>query len=209
MQENMFRSISRELHDEFGQILTAIGAMLQRTARRDYAEDDRGRAELREIQEIIQATLEKVRTLSHALHPVALDEAGFESALDAYLPRFEKQTGIVTKCVKDGVGREVDRSLAIHLYRVMQEALNNVARHSKSPTAAVRLRFLKDSVVLEVEDRGVGFGNRERERQGMGLVSMRERAEMVNGRVEFLDREGGGALVRLTAPTGTEESRTG
>ena len=71
----------------------------------------------------------------------------------------------------------------------------------------MRLRFLTDSVVLEVEDRGVGFGNRDR--QGMGLVSMRERAEMVNGRVEFLDREGGGALVRLTAPTGTEESRIG
>ena len=204
MQENTFRSISRELHDEFGQILTAIGAMLQRTARRDYAEDDRGRAELREIQEIVQATLEKVRTLSHALHPVALDEAGFESALDAYLPRFEKQTGIVTKCEKDGVSREVDRGLAIHLYRVMQEALNNVARHSKSPSAVVRLRFLPEGVVLEVEDRGMGFGNREG--RGMGLISMRERAEMVNGRVEFLDREGGGALVRLTAPTGAEES---
>jgi len=204
MQESTFRSISRELHDEFGQILTAIGAMLQRTARRDYAEDERGRAELREIQEIVQATLEKVRTLSHALHPVALDEAGFESALDAYLPRYEKQTGIAIHYEKDGVSREVDRGLAIHLYRVMQEALNNVARHSKSPTAAVRLRFLTDSVVLEVEDHGVGFGNREG--RGMGLVSMRERAEMVNGRVEFLDREGGGAIVRLTAPTGAEES---
>ena len=112
---------------------------------------------------------------------MALDEAGFESALDAYLPRFEKQTGIVIRCEKDGLSREVDRSLAIHLYRVMQEALNNVARHSKSSSAAVRLRFLPDSVVLEVEDRGVGFGNRDRERQGMGLVSMRERAEMIDG----------------------------
>jgi len=202
MQENTFRSISRELHDEFGQILTAIGAMLQRTARRDFAEDERGRAELREIQSAVQTALEKVRTLSQALHPVALDEVGFEGALDAYLPRFEKQTGIAIRCEKDGVSREVDRGLAIHLYRVMQEALNNVARHSKSTTASVRLRFLPESVILEVEDRGVGFGSRKK--QGMGLVSMRERAEMVNGRVEFLDGEGGGALVRLTAPTGTE-----
>jgi signal transduction histidine kinase len=202
MQESTFRSISLELHDDFGQILTAIGAMLQRTARRDFAEDDRGRAELREIQATVQTALEKVRTLSQALHPVALDEAGFESALDAYLPRFEKQTGIAIRCEKDGVAREVDRGLAIHLYRVMQEALNNVARHSKSPSAAVRLRFLPEAVVLEVEDRGVGFGNRGS--HGMGLVSMRERAEMINGRVEFLDREGGGALVRLTAPTPAE-----
>jgi len=205
MQESTFRSISRELHDEFGQILTAVGAMLQRTARHVSPEDEHARSELREVQEIVQATLEKVRTLSHALHPVALDEAGFESALDAYLPRFEKQTGIATRCEKDGVSREVDRGLAIHLYRVMQEALNNVARHSKSTTAAVRLRFLRESLVLEVEDNGIGFGHREH--QGMGMVSMRERAEMVNGRIEYLDREGGGALVRLTAPTAPEDPR--
>ncbi|HEY2017724.1 MAG TPA: ATP-binding protein [Bryobacteraceae bacterium] len=197
MQENTFRSISRELHDDFGQILTAIGVMLQRTGRRD--------PELRELQEIVQSTLDKVRSLSHALHPVALDEVGFEGALDTYLPGFEKQTGIRIRYQKDGASRELDRGVAIHLYRVMQEALNNIARHSKSESAAVRLSFLPETVVLEVEDEGVGFGSREK--QGMGLVSMRERAEMVHGRVEFLDREGGGALVRLTVPVAGEEAR--
>lgn len=190
MQESTFRSISRELHDDFGQILTAIGVMLQRTGRRD--------PELREVQEIVQAALEKVRSLSRALHPVALDEAGFESALDSYLPGFERQTGIQIRYEKAGASRELDRGVAIHLYRVMQEALNNIARHSKATRAAVRLSFLPEAVVLEVEDEGVGFGNREK--QGMGLVSMRERAEMVHGRLEFLDRDGGGALVRLTVP---------
>jgi signal transduction histidine kinase len=197
MQENTFRSIARELHDDFGQILTAIGVMLQRTGRRD--------PELREVQEIVQATLEKVRSLSHALHPAALEELGFESALDQYLPDFERQTGIAIQYEKLGTSREVDRSVAIHLYRVMQEALNNAARHSKSTRASVRLRFLPEQVVLEVEDEGVGFGRREKP-GGMGLVSMRERAEMVNGRVEFLDRDGGGALVRLTVPVAPEEA---
>jgi signal transduction histidine kinase len=196
MQENTFRSIARELHDDFGQILTAIGVMLQRTGRRD--------PDLREVQEIVQATLEKVRSLSHALHPAALEELGFESALAQYLPDFERQTGIAIQYEKLGESREVDGSVAIQLYRVMQEALNNAARHSKSTRASVRLRFLPDTVVLEVEDEGVGFGSRER--PGMGLVSMRERAEMVNGRVEFLDRDGGGALVRLTVPAAPEEA---
>ena len=77
--------------------------------------------------------------------------------------------------------------MAIHLYRVMQEALNNVARHSQSKRAAVRLRYLPEAVVLEVEDDGVGFGA-TRTRTGMGLVSMRERAELVNG---MLDLENG------------------
>ena len=199
MQENTFRSISRELHDEFGQILTAVGAMLQRAHRRTPAEAGTDRADLREIHETVQATLEKVRTLSQALHPVVLDDAGFEGAVDAYLPRYEKQTGIAIDYRKTGTARELDRGIAIHLYRVLQEALNNVARHSKSKTAAVRLSFLPDSVVLEVEDEGVGFGAGDG--KGMGLVSMRERAELVNGQVEFLAREGGGALVRLTVPT--------
>jgi signal transduction histidine kinase len=68
----------------------------------------------------------------------------------------------------------------------------------------VRLRYLPDSLVLEVEDQGMGFGSRDK--QGMGMVSMRERAEMLNGRIEFLPREGGGAVVRLTIPLAPEET---
>ena len=194
MQENIFRSVARELHDEFGQILTAIGAMLQRKERRQVADSD-----LREVQEVVQSTLEKVRLLSRALHPVILEDAGFETAVDAYLPGFEKQTGVKVRYEKSGASRELDRGVAIHLYRVLQEALNNVARHSQSDSATVRLRFLPESVALEVEDRGVGFQNGER--QGLGLVSMQERAELVSGRLECVNREGGGALVRLTIPT--------
>jgi signal transduction histidine kinase len=199
MQENTFRSISRELHDEFGQILTAIGAMLARAERRTPAEGGADKSDLREIQEVAQSALEKVRSLSHALHPALLDDAGFESALDAYLPAFEKQTGISVQYEKNGTMRELDRGVAIHLYRVLQEALNNVARHSKSATVRVRLNYLPVSVVLEVEDRGIGIGKKES--RGMGLVSMRERAELVNGRVEFLNVEGGGTLIRMTLPS--------
>jgi signal transduction histidine kinase len=199
VQEDTFRSISRELHDEFGQILTAIGAMLARAQRRTPAEAGADKADLREIQEVAQATLEKVRSLSHALHPVVLDDAGFEGAVEAYLPSFEKQTGISVQYEKHGTARELDRGVVIHLYRVLQEALNNVARHSKSPSARVRLNYLPGEVVLEVEDHGIGF--REREGGGMGLISMRERAELVNGRVEFLEAEGGGALIRMAVPS--------
>jgi signal transduction histidine kinase len=203
MQENTFRSISRDLHDDFGQILTAIGTMLQRTSRRS-ADTDSVRADLREVQEIVQATLEKVRTLSHALHPVILDEIGFEGALDQYLPGFQKQTGIEVHYEKSGSGRELDRGVAIHLYRVMQEALNNIAKHSHSDQAAVRLRYLPESVVLEVEDHGVGFGSSHA--YGMGLVSMRERAGLVNGLLDLENCSSGGALVRLTVPATPQES---
>ena len=198
-QENTFRSISRELHDEFGQILTAIGAMLARAQRRTPAEAGADKQDLREIQEVAQDTLEKVRSLSQSLHPVVLDDAGFEGAIDVYLPAFEKQTGIAVQYEKSGTSRELHRGVAIHLYRVLQEALNNVVRHSGSASAQVRLNYLADAVVLEVEDRGIGLVKGRS--NGMGLVSMRERAELVSGRVEFLDAEGGGTLIRMTVPS--------
>jgi signal transduction histidine kinase len=206
IQENSFRYISRELHDEFGQILTAMGAMLQRVDRRASATEIPFRDDLREVQEIVQSALDKVRTLSQALHPVILEEAGLEAALKTHIPVFEKQTGIEIRYEALGTSAPVDRRIAIHLFRVLQEALNNVARHSKSTHAAVRLRYQPDAVVLEVEDHGVGFGN-VRESHGMGLVSMRERADLVHGRLELLDREGGGALVRFTVPLTPEEAR--
>jgi signal transduction histidine kinase len=186
LQESTFRSISRDLHDEFGQILTAIGALLPR------------HPELAEVREIVQSTLEKVRTLSQALHPVILDEIGLEGAIDHYLPSFSRQTGIDVRCEKSGTPHEVDRAIAIHIYRVMQEALNNVAKHAHSKQATVRLRYTPESVVLEVEDRGVGFGSPAS--PGLGMVSMPERASLVNGRLDLENVNSGGARVRLTVP---------
>jgi signal transduction histidine kinase len=204
MQESTLRSISRDLHDDFGQILTAVGTMLQRAGRRLGRDADAFRDELREVQEIVQATLDKVRTLSHALHPVILDEIDFESAVGQYLPGFQKQTGIEVRYQKSGASRELDREVSIHIYRVLQEALNNVAKHAQSNRAAVRLRYLADAVVLEVEDDGIGLGASQG--QGMGLVSMRERAGLLNGRLEFENGSQGGALVRLTVPASPERS---
>ncbi len=208
IQENTFRYISRELHDDFGQILTAIGAMLQRANRRAATADAPIRADVEEVREIVQSTLDKVRTLSQALHPVVLDDAGLEGALNVYLPGFERQTGIEIDYQKVGPSRPVDRDVAIHLYRVLQEALNNVARHSKSVHASVRLHYRPDSMVLEVEDRGVGL-NQRGDSQGMGLTSMRERSELVNGRLDLLEGSAGGLLVRLTVPLEEEKTHAG
>jgi signal transduction histidine kinase len=204
MQESTFRSISRELHDEFGQILTAVGTMLQRCSRLAATNPEAMREELREVHEVVQSTLDKVRALSQALHPVMLEEAGFESALDSYLPVFERRTGIAVRYSRTGVPLNVGREQSIHLYRVLQEALNNVARHSGSKAAEVRLIAAPDEITLEVEDRGVGFQHRRRD--GLGLVSMRERAEIVHGRIEFTAGAEGGALVRFSVPASKEEA---
>lgn len=203
-QESTLREISRELHDEFGQILTAVGSMLSR-AGNHTPEGSPLRAELREVAEIAQSTLENVRSLSQALHPVMLDETGLESTIDWYLPTVERQTGVDICYEKSGKPVALEGSVGVHIYRVLQEALNNVTRHSGARQAWVRLRFLPEMLELEVEDHGKGFAPQSA-RQGIGLVAMRERAELLGGRVEFLKPADGGTLVRLRVPLGKMES---
>ena len=203
-QESTLRHISRELHDEFGQILTAIGAMLAR-AGNHAPEGSPVREELREVSEVAQSTLDKVRSLSQALHPVTLDEAGLEATLDWYIPTVERQTGIRISYEKSGTPFELEATAAVHVYRIMQEALNNVARHASAERAWVRLRFLPKSLELEVEDHGSGFPVQS-SRQGIGLVAMRERAELLGGNITFTRPPEGGTLVRLTVPRGKAEA---
>src|SRR5713101_6425664 len=147
-QESTLLYISRELHDEFGQILTAMGSMLGR-AGGHAPEGSPLRADLQEVRQIAQETLDRVRTLSQALHPVMLDEAGLESTLDWYIPTVERQTGITLSYEKQGEPFPVDGAAGVHVYRVLQEALNNVARHSGATQAWVRLRFLPQRLELE------------------------------------------------------------
>jgi signal transduction histidine kinase len=203
-QESTLRYISRELHDEFGQILTAIGSMLRR-AGSHAPEGSTLRADLQEVLQTVQTTLESVRSLSQALHPVMLDEAGLESTLDWYIPTVERQTGIAICYEKQGQSFPVDNAAGVHVYRILQEGLNNIARHSGAKQAWVRLRFLADTLELEVEDRGSGFQERPN-RRGIGLVAMRERAELMGGQITFSRPPDGGTLVHLIVPREKAES---
>ena len=214
-RESTLREISRELHDEFGQILTAMGSMIGR-AGRHVPEGSPLQAELHEVREIAQTTLDNVRGLSQTLHPSILEEAGLEGTIEWYLPTVERQTGLAVSYERSGPSREIPSAIAIHVYRVLQEALNNVARHSGASRVWVRLRTSADRLELEVEDHGAGLAptaveasdssNRHGRRRGLGLVAMRERAAIAGGTIEFRGVPDGGTLVRMTVPlaiTGT------
>ncbi len=204
-QESTLRYISRELHDEFGQILTAMGAMLGR-AGAHAPEGSSLRTDLQEVRQIAQDTLDRVRSLSQALHPVMLDEAGLESTLDWYIPTVERQTGIAISYEKQGEPFAVEGSAAVQIYRILQEALNNVARHSGAKQAWVRLRFMPSVLELEVEDHGAGF-NGQPAKQGIGLVAMRERSELMGGRIVFSTPADGGTVLHVRVPRERVESR--
>jgi signal transduction histidine kinase len=206
-QESTLRHLSRELHDEFGQILTAIGSMLAR-AGKQIPENSPLRSDLREVGEVAQQTLEKVRTLSQALHPMMLEESGLENTLDWYLPVMERQSGIQISYEKSGQPFAVNGNGAIHVYRVLQEALNNISRHAGVKQAWVRLRFSPESLNLEIEDHGSGMTS-TLTKKGIGMVAMRERAELLGGRIEVGRPAQGGTIIRLAVPRESLDGHTG
>ncbi len=197
-RESTLREISRELHDEFGQILTAIGSMLGR-AGKHAPEGSPLRSDLREIGEVAQTALDNVRGLSQTLHPSILEELGLVSTIDWYLSTVEKQLGIRVTLDTRGTPKQVDSAKAIHVYRVLQEALSNVARHSGTSEASVRLNFDADRLEMDIEDHGKGI-DPGTARRGLGLVAMRERSAIVGGSLDFVTPPQGGTLVRLSLP---------
>ncbi|HEU4936179.1 MAG TPA: ATP-binding protein [Vicinamibacterales bacterium] len=203
-REATLRHIARELHDEFGQVLTAMGSMLER-ARNHAPEGSPLKTDLREIAEVAQNMLTHVRSLSQTLHPSILEQAGLEGTIDWYLSTVERQTGLSVSYKRDGPPIAIDGTTAIHVYRVMQEALNNVAKHSGAKQAWVRLRSKSDMIELDVEDHGRGTDTAAN-RRGLGIIGMRERAEMLGGSLEFLRPPDGGTLVRLKIPIETKDA---
>jgi signal transduction histidine kinase len=204
-QESTLRHISRELHDEFGQVLTAIGSMLRRTDKQ-IPPDSPIHGDLQEVQEIAQTTLNNIRSSSQALHPVLLDEAGLESTLDWYIPTVQRQSGLALHYEKTGEAFAIGTNAGVQIYRVLQEALNNVSRHSGAKEAWIRLRFAPEQLEMEVEDHGKGLSPAEGQ-TGIGLVAMRERAEILGGALTVSalgaaagSTNGTGTLVKLRIP---------
>jgi signal transduction histidine kinase len=202
MQEDLQENFSRELHDEFGQLLTAIGMLLGRV-KRNLPPDSPLVADLQEVQGIVQQTLERIRTESRLLHPVILDDFGLENALKWYVEQFGRQHGIEAHFVKSGPIGVIPPDATIHIYRIVQEALTNVSRHSGSRDAWVRLRQERDWIELQIEDRGRGLPP-EAERgdgwQGIGVISMRERAELMGGTFALTPAPGTGLIVSVRVP---------
>ena len=207
VQEEVLRSVSRELHDEFGQILTAVGTMLARAERKGLPPDSPFRTELTEVRQITHATLEKMRSLSQMLHPSVIDDYGLVKGIEWYVGVFEKQTGIETTAVVEGVAERITGQTATHCFRIVQESLNNAAKHSGAKRAEVEMVFGADRLTVTIMDFGKGLKeNKENVKRGLGLIAMRERAALLGGRLEVHSTPGAGTTVVLTMPLQQTES---
>ncbi len=201
-QEEERKRVARELHDEAGQLLTTLLLGLEGVA----AEADlgRARARARELISVARQTLDAVRNLAWQLRPAALDDLGLVPAVRQYVASFSQGTGIAVDLEILGLEEErLEREVEIVVYRVLQEALTNVARHSGSARASVLLERTGQRLVLVVEDDGKGFDQEALVRRSpppLGLFGMQERAEAVGGRLAIESAPGAGTTVQLEVP---------
>jgi two-component system sensor histidine kinase UhpB len=190
--------IARELHDQVGQELTAVLLLLSRLSTR--APEELGPAVLA-VQDSVRASLEDLRRIAIELRPEALDDLGLGSALSVLCDRFAQQSGLDVACRIAEVLPDLPASTELVIYRVAQEALTNVARHSGSDRAELSLQPRDSQIVLTVRDHGQGLAA-ERP-AGSGMRGMRERAGLVGAALEIDDAHSGpGTEVRLRVPTG-------
>ncbi len=211
LQEQTLRQVARDLHDEFGQILTAVGLALKRAER--HGAGSEMQQELENARGIVQETLENVRGRSQIFRPAILDDFGLTQALDGLARQFSEQANISVHFDARGVNGEFAPSEAIHLYRIVQEALNNVARHSHASEAWVTLEAQGDELEIQVRDNGSGFdmqrANARSPRLGLGLLSMRERAEHLNGTLSVQSSPQKGTAVTARVPLKPSEAKKG
>jgi signal transduction histidine kinase len=199
IQEDLQQSFSRELHDEFGQVFTAIGTLLGRVTRNLPAGSPLS-GDVEEVRGIAQQTLEKIRVQSRLLHPTVLDDFGLEKALEWYVEQFGRQHEIATHFEVRGPIGVVPSETTIHIYRIVQEALTNVSRHAGAKEAWVRLTQRNGRLALAIEDRGRGLPNGNSVARGVGLVSMRERAELMGGNFAVRPATPHGVVVDVEVP---------
>jgi signal transduction histidine kinase len=196
-QELERRRLARELHDETGQALTSI---LLGLSALDEAEDaDATRAAVRNLRELVAATLQNVRRLAVELRPTALDDFGLAAALERLADNFSEQTGIAIE-LEAGLGQErLPSDVETVLYRLVQEALTNVVKHAQAEHVSIVLRRKEGAVSAVIEDDGRGFADGQEE-GGLGLVGMRERVALVNGRFRIESSQNAGTTILVEVP---------
>jgi signal transduction histidine kinase len=198
VQEQERRTLARELHDEVGQALTALKMDIGIALRSEG--QPRARTALEEAKEIAETTLRGVRDMSQLLHPSMLDDFGLPATLTAHLRKFSERTGIRSQ-LAETLDARLSPPLEVAVYRICQEALNNVARHSGAAACTVSLTAGEGVLLLVVEDNGLGCRpSIAPAARGLGLIGMRERAQALGGTFAIEKRVGGGTRVLVSLP---------
>jgi signal transduction histidine kinase len=205
-QEAERQRIARELHDGTGQTLTALGLSLAAAAERVESDPPKVKQQLLEMKHMNAQVLQEVHDVIADLRPSILDNLGLIPALRGHINQFEQRTAIHTQLITEGKATRLKPDIETTIFRIVQESLTNVARHSGARSVLIQILFGAEDVVVSVQDDGRGFdvdqtfSDQSEGRAAWGLFGILERASLVGGTAEILSRPGEGAIVRVTIP---------
>lgn len=201
------RRISKELHDSVGQMLTAIKRDLENVQKKSSVKVA-GRIDA--IQGLVQSAIGETRQIAYNLMPAALEHLGLVDAIEGLCRQVQHHTGLSVVFKTYGWTARHSRSLELALFRMVQEAMNNIIKHAQASDVSVQMIAYPEKLMVLIEDNGIGFspteeGPRFHERSGLGLVSIRERAAMHRGHVYIDSRKGRGTSLIIEIPIGENE----
>jgi PAS domain S-box-containing protein len=204
-EENERRRISRELHDGLGQILTGIKFNFATFERMISAKNREERQRFAEIKELLNSAIIEVRRISHNLTPRTLDDFGLVPALEFLCRQVAQHRGVKIEFAAHNLAERLSANLETGLFRIAQEALNNIAKHAEAATANLNIARQAATITLCIEDDGKGFRydnnpHAEPQGNGMGMINMRERVEALNGVLTIESQPGRGTKIVIVLP---------
>lgn len=207
-QEEERRTIARELHDEVGQVLTAIKVELAFSKTTTSTSGDPNPA-LDNVRTVVDTALQRVRDLSHLLHPAMLDDLGLQTAIEWHLRDFRRRHDIDVEFRHDEVDERLNAATEVTAFRIAQEALTNVVKHARAKSVQIELRREQATLMLTITDDGVGFdANAPSGRRGLGLVGIRERVAKLDGILRIDSEPGQGTRLSVQLPRALDRNDT-
>jgi signal transduction histidine kinase len=201
IKEEENSKIARELHDELGQLLTALKIELAWLAKKN-SNNIQLTENLVLMTDIVDDTIATVQKISSELRPRLLEELGLFPAMERYIKEFQKKTNIACSWIFPGNHVSMPMKQAISIYRIFQEAMVNISRHANAKSINVRVDISNNNIInLHVEDDGVGLpANWKIDSKSIGILSMSERAEMAGGHFKIISGKGSGTQIRASIP---------
>jgi len=203
-QEEERRRISQELHDDISQRLTALAIQVEVLQQARGIAPDELQSKLRELQTQLEVLSEDLRRTARNLHPFTLTHLGLQPALRAYCEEFSRQRQCKVRFTARNLPKTIPSAVALCAYRVVQEALGNIAKHSLAKLAVVSVSGRHDALHVAIRDDGRGFDPGQAKGKGLGLISMEERVRHLGGTFLISSKFGDGARIEIRIPVGID-----
>jgi signal transduction histidine kinase len=197
-QEEERKTISRELHDEVGQKLTALRMELGSLGRLREAGEAEFQSRLQDVKELSEQSLRTIRDIAAGLRPSVLDDLGLGPAVQRQAREFSRSSGIPATVQLEGDLDHLPEQHGIYIYRIVQESLTNCAKHAAAKKVEISVKGTPEKVVLQIQDDGIGFDSRQPQSTGIGLIGIEERVRELGGSIVVESRPGEGTRLEIS-----------